>query len=117
MSRRNAFRTSLFAALALTSTLSIGMSPPAAAKPKAGITLAQARAIALARVPGKIVDEEIEREHGRRVYSIEIAPTGAPRGAIKEVVLDARDGRVLAVEDEGPGKGEDDEEDEDDDDD
>ena len=68
------------------------------AKPK--VSLAQARAAALAAVPGKILEEELEREHGRRVYSFEIAPSGAPAGTIKEVHIDAKDGTVVAIEDE-----------------
>lgn len=69
----------------------------AAPEPKIG--LETARNTALTRIPGKVVEEELEQEHGRLVYSFEIQPTEAGV-KLKEVHVDANDGSIVAVEDE-----------------
>ncbi len=51
--------------------------------------------IALAKVPGEILEIETEREHGRILYEIEILDRA---GHVRKVVLDARTGAVLRVE-------------------
>jgi hypothetical protein len=54
---------------------------------------------ALARVPGgRVREAEIEMERRRLVYSFEFTVPGAK--AVREVVVDAKTGAVLAVEDE-----------------
>lgn len=78
-----------------------GTSAPSAseapARPKLG--LAEAQAAALRRVPGAVIESELELERGRWVYSVEIQPDdrGQPR---KEVEIDGDTGAVLTVEDE-----------------
>ena len=67
---------------------------------KAKITIEQARAIALKAHPGRITDEELEREGGGSGlrYSFDIK-----NGAVThEVGVDARTGRVLENKPEGP---------------
>jgi uncharacterized membrane protein YkoI len=67
---------------------------------KAKITMEQARAIALKAHPGRITDEELERERGGSGlrYSFDIK-----NGAVThEVGVDARTGRVLENKAEGP---------------
>jgi len=67
---------------------------------KARIGIAQARAIALKAHPGKITDEELEREPGGSGlrYSFDIK-----RGSItQEVGVDAQTGKVLENKKEGP---------------
>ena len=56
---------------------------------------------ALARVPGGVIKEgELEKEHGRTVWSFDI---GQPTGAnITEVQVDAMTGRVVSVNTETP---------------
>jgi uncharacterized membrane protein YkoI len=62
------------------------------------ITLKAARKVALARVPGgKIQEEKLEREHGRLVYSFEIAQGTSE---IQEVEVDANDGAVISGQQE-----------------
>ena len=66
---------------------------------KAKITIEQARAIALKAHPGKITDEELERERGGSGlrYSFDVK-----NGAVThEVGVDARTGRVLENKAEG----------------
>ena len=67
---------------------------------QAKVALADARAKALSIVPGKVVDEELEHEGGRWIYSFEIKPTGETRNLIKEVNIDADTGVVVGLETE-----------------
>jgi len=60
-------------------------------------TLADARKIALARVPGKVTDAELEKEHGRLQYAFEIITAD---GKSFDVEIDAITGEILNVEDE-----------------
>lgn len=53
--------------------------------------------IALAKVPGEVLEVEAERKRGRFVYEIEILDRA---GQVRKVVLDARTGAVLRVEDD-----------------
>jgi hypothetical protein len=64
------------------------------------VSLSDARAKALATVPGKVVAEELEHEKGRWIYSFEIKPQGETRRLIKEVNIDADTGVVVNVETE-----------------
>ncbi len=67
---------------------------------EANVTLAQARAIALKAVPGKITDEELEKEGGGSGlrYSFDVKTDGATH----EVGIDAKTGKVLENSIEGP---------------
>ncbi len=62
---------------------------------EARITFEQAEEAALRRVPGTIVESELEREDGKLVYSVEIA---AANGKESEVHVDAMSGEVVDVE-------------------
>ncbi|MDX6712036.1 MAG: hypothetical protein QOH96_3052 [Blastocatellia bacterium] len=64
---------------------------------KAKITKEQAEATALKRAPGKVESSELEREHGRLVYSFDIRNS---RGTIDEVQVSAITGKVVRVEHE-----------------
>ena len=60
---------------------------------------ARARATALAAVPhGRVRSSELEREHGRLIWSFDIAVPG--RGGVEEVHVNAADGRIVAHEHE-----------------
>ena len=70
----------------------------------AKISLAAARAAALAKVPGgKVQSGELEREHGRLIYSFDIAVAGKP--GIEEIQVSAITGKVVSKTHETP-KGE-----------
>lgn len=70
---------------------------------QAKITPDSARAVALARVAnGTIREQEIEVEHGRLVYSFDIAQPNRP--GVEEVLVDATTGRVVSVSHESAGK-------------
>ncbi len=64
---------------------------------QAKITMEQAREIALKRAPGNLEQGELEREHGKLVYSFDIHNA---KGTISEVQVDAKNGRVVSVEEE-----------------
>ena len=72
----------------------------AALAAEAKITMEAAKATALTKVPGgKIRSSELEREHGKLIYSFDIKVAGKP--GIEEVNVDAIDGHVISVEHEG----------------
>jgi hypothetical protein len=69
--------------------------------PKPKIAEAQARATALALVPGgKVQAHELETEDGTLIYSYEIKVAG--KSGIEEVNVDAMTGKVVAREHESP---------------
>lgn len=51
--------------------------------------------------PGKVVEVEFEREHGRWIYEIELIGAG---GRLVKLEVDARDGSVLAVKGRKAGR-------------
>jgi regulator of RNase E activity RraB len=69
------------------------------AKPK--ITMEQARAAALKKAPGKVKSEELENEHGKLIYSFDIATS---KSAVTEVNVDAMTGSIVAVQHENAAK-------------
>lgn len=64
---------------------------------QAKISMEQARATALKRAPGNVEGNELEREHGRLVYSFDIRNA---KGTIDEVQVSAISGQVVRVEHE-----------------
>jgi uncharacterized membrane protein YkoI len=67
---------------------------PAALAKDAKITLDAARATALAKVPGGTVkSEELEREHGKLIYSFDIQVPG--KSGVEEVNVNAINGKVV----------------------
>ena len=70
-------------------------SSPTAAEAK--ISQEQAQKIALAQVPGgKVEEAELEREHGKLVWSFDIATADSRH--VMDVEIDAETGAVLEVE-------------------
>jgi len=65
---------------------------------EAKISEPKARKIALARVPGNVRSEELEREHHRIVYSYDIEQPGKP--GVEEVQVDAKSGKIVSVKHE-----------------
>jgi hypothetical protein len=73
----------------------------AALRAAAKISEDSARGVALAQVPnGKVRSGELEREHGRLIYSFDLEVPG--KSGIEEVNVDAETGAVVAHEHEGP---------------
>jgi uncharacterized membrane protein YkoI len=65
------------------------------------LTRAQAQKIALAKAPGTVESAELEKEHGKLVWSFDIKTS---RTDITEVLVNANDGSIVAVEHETPAK-------------
>lgn len=59
------------------------------------LSLAEIYTRVAAQVPGRILDAELEKEHGRWVYELRILD---PDGRLQEVALDARTGLLLPDE-------------------
>ncbi len=88
--------------LALSSSLVASAdAPQRALKLQAKVTESDARATALARVPGgNVQSSELERENGRLVWSFDIADPKAPN--VIEVQVDAKTGRIVSTKIETP---------------
>jgi len=70
-------------------------------KSRAKITLAEARVIALKRISGTVVEEELEKEKGRLQYAFDIKDGN---GKVWDVEIDAVSGEILqAAEDDEDG--------------
>ena len=64
---------------------------------QAKITKERAQEIALKRAPGAVESSELEREHGKLVYSFDIRNA---KGTIDEVQVSAITGKIVRVEHE-----------------
>ena len=60
---------------------------------RATLTLEEAIVTAKTKFPGKVLEAELETEHGQAVYEIEIAST---TGVVTEIKLDAQSGELLS---------------------
>jgi uncharacterized membrane protein YkoI len=61
------------------------------------LPLSKILAIAAARVPGDVIEVELEHEERTLVYEIKVLSEG---GRVREIKIDARTGAVLEIEDE-----------------
>jgi uncharacterized membrane protein YkoI len=65
------------------------------------LSLEEARAIALAKIPGHVKAEELEHEKHRWIYSFEIHPDGEKRKhLVKEVNIDSDTGAIVEIDTE-----------------
>lgn len=101
MKKSNPFRASILRILPLAA-LALAVSPAlaGAVPPRAGsgsLSDAEARRIALERVPGTVVRVEREREHGRAIVEVHVRD-GA--GTIQGVEIDDATQRIVRVEPE-----------------
>jgi len=67
----------------------------------ATVTIDQAIKSATERVPGKVIEAELEKKHDKGVWEIEIATAD---NKIMEVHVDSMSGNIIDVEEEGAGK-------------
>ncbi len=68
---------------------------------EAKISMEKAREIALKKAPGTIESSELEREHGKLIYSFDVRSS---KGSIKEVNVSAINGKVVSVLHESAAK-------------
>ncbi|HSP35341.1 MAG TPA: PepSY domain-containing protein [Thermoanaerobaculia bacterium] len=96
----------LLALLVAPATMNAKTTPESQAKleKEAKISMHEAREIALKNVHkgSKIESAEIEREHGKLIYSFDIRETG--RKDVTEVNVDAMTGKIVAIDHENPKK-------------
>ena len=84
-----------------TSVLTMSQETRAQLQAEAKVTQAAAEKTALAKVPnGKIKSGELERERGKLVWSFDISMPHSKN--ITEVQVDAKTGKIVAVEVETP---------------
>ncbi len=68
---------------------------------EAKINRKQAEHIALSKVPnGRVASAELEREHGKLIWSFDIAQNGTRD--IKEIQVDAKSGKIVSAQTETP---------------
>jgi uncharacterized membrane protein YkoI len=92
---------SILVAGSTTSVRAASKETQAQLQAEAKVTEAAAQKTALAKVPtGKIKSSELEKEHGKLVWSFDISTPGSKN--ITEVQVDAKTGKIVAVEIETP---------------
>ncbi|HEU4683545.1 MAG TPA: PepSY domain-containing protein [Nitrospira sp.] len=69
---------------------------------QATVTVDQAIKSATERVPGKVIEAELEKKHDKGVWEVEIATAD---NKIMEVHVDSMSGAIIDVEEEGSHKG------------
>jgi uncharacterized membrane protein YkoI len=79
------------AVLALASAAVAETKPP----PAAQISEEQAKAIALKKMPGKVIDVAIEKKRGKTVYVVEVMTESQGE---KDVFIDMRSGAVVGTD-------------------
>jgi len=68
---------------------------------KAKVTIDQAIKTALEKVPGKVVEAELEKKHDKLLWEFEVVTA---ENKVMEVHIDAESGAVIEVEEEKPEK-------------
>jgi uncharacterized membrane protein YkoI len=66
---------------------------------QAKVTIDQAIKTASDRQPGRVIEAELEKKHGKAVWEVEVV---TPSGKIVEVHIDADSGAVIDVEEKKP---------------
>ena len=114
MKRAKIFAAMIYAMLVMGTVAFVHFPDLLADEAQAKMSAEQAQATALRAVPGTVKESDLETEHGRLVYSFEIAPAGE-RGSsfgteplrnrgIVEVNVSAMDGSIVHVRREHAGK-------------
>ena len=89
----------IFMVLFLAILVSFGVITASAQTKRIGMK--RAKEIASQQVQGKFKSSELEKEHGKWIYSFDVL---TKEGKIMEVEIDAYTGAVIAVEEETPEK-------------
>lgn len=88
-------------AAAATSALAAAEETGAQLRTQAKVSKSDAKKTALGKVPnGSVESAELEKEHGKLVWSFDIAKPNTKN--ITEVQVDAKTARIAAVEEETP---------------
>lgn len=95
MKRAKIFAAAIYAILVMGTMVFVHFPDLQADEAEAKISAQQAQETALRAIPGTLKDSDLQTEHGRLVYSFEIARPGE-RG-ITEVNVSAMDGSIVNV--------------------
>ena len=95
MRRAKIFAAVIYATLVMGTMTFVHYPDLQADEAEARISAQQAKAAALEVAPGTVKESELENEHGRLIYSFEIARPG--EGGITEVNVNAMDGSIGGV--------------------
>ena len=87
-------------AIAAAGALAASVAMAGAVVAQSGISDERARRIALEHVPGTVIELEREDEGGQAVIEVEVRDA---QNVVHEITLDARDGRVIKIEEETDG--------------
>lgn len=102
MKRAKIFAVVIYGMLVMATMTFVHFPELQADEAQAKISAQQAQETALRAVPGTLKDSDLETEHGRLIYSFEIARPGE-RG-ITEVNVNAMDGSIVNVHREHAGR-------------
>ncbi|THV24714.1 PepSY domain-containing protein [Peteryoungia ipomoeae] len=61
------------------------------------LSLSELRGIVSARVPGRIIDTELDEDDDRFIYEFRVL---TPRGLVVEIEVDAAEGRILEIDED-----------------
>ena len=88
---------SICSAVALSAAVTMSTANPdqKSLMKEAKVSKEAATKTALDRAPGKVESAELEREHGALIWSFDIRNA---KGTIDEVAVDAKSGKIVAVE-------------------
>lgn len=102
-SRNMAIAATISAMALFASVVSAAEPSPDSLKALAKVTESDARAKALAKVPGGTVESvELEREHGKLIWSFDVRDPRSPN--IIEIQIDAKNGRIVSKKSETPAE-------------
>ena len=114
MKRAKIFAAVIYAMLVMGTVVFVHFPDLQADEAQAKISAEQAQTAALRAVPGTVKESNLETEHGRLVYSFEIAPSGQRGSSFEteplkkrrmvEVNVSAMDGSIVNVHREHAGK-------------
>ena len=96
-------RKTMIAVLSLVTTMAVAADKAptqAELQKEAKISMEKAKDIALKQAPGKIKSSELEREHGKLIYSFDITT----KKGVTEVNVDAITGKVVDTHHESAAK-------------
>ncbi len=89
------------ALLSATNTTKAASTDQSTMQKEAKISMEKAKEIALKKAPGTVESSELEREHGKLIYSFDIRNS---KGSITEVNVSAINGKIIAVQHENAAK-------------
>ncbi len=92
-------RKSIYTVVCMTAMAISPFTFAKTAKTKLALTMSQAESMALKTQPGTIQSKELEREHGKLIYSFDVKTES---DGIHEININARTGKLIEDKKESP---------------